>query len=142
MQITLEYWNSLAQQLVLINTLLSGFSIAIVANLIVSDREDKLTVNILKVATISAGCFLVSLFSMSQISMITTPGGYLQNVNENDFFMPRMIGIVSFMFGLFSLTVMIALSGWTKSRSTGRFTTLVSAIMFILIMMTMVKVGF
>ena len=101
---TLEYWNSLANQLILISSLLSGFSIAIVANLIVSNRKDKLTNRLLKTATISAGCFLVSVFAMTKISMVTTPGGYLKNVTESDFSTPRIIGLLTFIIGLFALS--------------------------------------
>ncbi len=55
---TIEYWNELAKQMLLISSLLGGFSITIVANL----------------ATLSAGCFLVTVFAMFDIIMITTEG--------------------------------------------------------------------
>ena len=74
MEMTLEYWNELAKQTILISSLLSGFSITIVANLIVSDKNDKLTNRILKAASLAAGCFLVTVFAMIQISMMTTSG--------------------------------------------------------------------
>ncbi len=38
MEITIEYWNELAKQTILISSLLSGFSITVVANLIVYDK--------------------------------------------------------------------------------------------------------
>ena len=63
MEITLEYWNELAKQTILISSLLSGFSITVVANILVSDKNDKLTNRILKSATLSAGFFLVSVFA-------------------------------------------------------------------------------
>lgn len=77
---TLEYWNALANQLILISSLLSGFSIAIVANLLVSETKSRLHINILKSATISAGCFLVIVFAMTSILMLTTPGGIAKDV--------------------------------------------------------------
>ncbi|WP_420571822.1 hypothetical protein [Kordia sp.] len=141
MEITLEYWNELAKQTILISSLLSGFSIAIVANLLVSDRNDKLTNRILIFSTLASGCFLVTVFAMIQISMTTTPGGYLKNVTTNDFIIPRIIGLTTFMIGLFSLTTMIALSGWTKSKKIGRFTTIIGIITLLLIFMTMTKVN-
>ena len=73
MEITLEYWNELGKQTLLITSLLSGFSITVVANLLVSDKNDKLNNRILKSATLSAGCFLVSVFAMVNIVMTTTP---------------------------------------------------------------------
>ncbi|WP_034059148.1 hypothetical protein [Lacinutrix jangbogonensis] len=142
MEITLQYWNTLANQTILISSLLSGFSITVVANLLVSDKNDKLTNSILKSATLSAGCFLVSVFAMIQISMITTPGGYLKNVATDDFLIPRIIGMATFMIGLFSLAIMISLSGWTKSKKIGNFTTTIGVLTLVLIFITMTRISF
>lgn len=138
MQITLEYWNTLANQTILISSLLSGFSITVVANLLVSDKNDKLTNKILKSACVSAGCFLVAVFAMTQIYMMTTPGGYLKNVVANDFLIPRVIGVSAFMIGLCSLAMMISLAGWTKSKKVGIFTTAVGIVTLLLIFVTMI----
>lgn len=141
MEITLEYWNELGKQTLLITSLLSGFSITVVANLLVSDKNDKLTNRILKSATLSAGCFLVSVFAMVNIIMTTTPGGYIKDVSLNDFQVARIVGMISFMVGLFSLSTMIALSGWTKSKKVGRFTTVIGILTLILIFITMTGFG-
>ena len=141
MEITLEYWNELAKQTVLIISLLSGFSITVVANLLVSDKNNKLFNRILKSATLSAGCFLVSVFSMIQISMMTTSGGYIKNVSVNDFFVPRIIGTLTFMIGLFSLSVMISLSGWTKSKKVGIYTTVIGILTLLLIFIIMTRIS-
>lgn len=141
MEITLEYWNELAKQTILISSLLSGFSITVVANLLVSDKNDKLTNQILKSASLSAGCFLVTVFAMVQISMMTTTGGYLKDVVAKDFIVPRIIGMLTFMIGLLSLTAMISLSGWTKSKKVGRFTTTIGILTLILIFITMTRIS-
>ncbi|WP_299317876.1 hypothetical protein [uncultured Maribacter sp.] len=138
---TIEYWNELAKQTILISSLLSGFSITVVANILVSDKNDKLTNRILKSATLSAGCFLVSVFAMIQISMITTPGGYIKDVVADDFLVARIIGMITFMVGLFSLTAMISLSGWTKSKKIGIFTTTVGILTLLLIFITMTRIS-
>lgn len=139
MEITLEYWNELAKQTLLITSLLSGFSITVVANLIVSNKNDKLTNRILKSATLSAGCFLVTVFAMVHIIMTTTPGGYIKNVTIDDFQIARIIGMLAFMFGLFSLSAMIGLSGWTKSKKVGIYTTAIGIATLILIFVTMTR---
>ena len=141
MEITLEYWNVLANQTLVISSLLSGFSITVVANLLTFEKNDTLTNRILKSATLSAGCFLVSVFAMIQITMITTPGGYVKNVAVDDFLIARIIGMITFMIGLFSLTVMISLSGWTKSKRIGIFTTTVGIVSLILIFVTMTRIS-
>ena len=140
MEITLEYWNELAKQTILISSLLSGFSITVVANLLVSEKNDKLTNRILQSATLSAGSFLVTVFAMVQISMMTTPG-FLQEVVAQDFVVPRIIGMLTFTIGLFSLSTMISLSGWTKSKQMGRYTTIVGVLTLLLILARMIRVG-
>ena len=141
MEITLEYWNELGKQTLLITSLLSGFSITVVANLLVSDKNDKLNNRILKSATLSAGCFLVSVFAMVNIVMTTTPGGYIKNVSLNDFQIARILGMLTFMIGLISLSAMIALSGWTKSKKVGRFTSIIGILTLILNFITMTRIG-
>ncbi|HAA15775.1 MAG TPA: hypothetical protein DCE41_30330 [Cytophagales bacterium] len=138
MEFTLEYWNTLAKQLILISSLLSGFSIAVVVNIMVNARKDRLMNRLLKAATLAAGSFLVTVFSMFQIAMMTTPGGYWKNVVAADFALPRTMGAATFIVGLLSLTVVISWAGWTKSRQVGRFTTVVGIATLILILLTMV----
>jgi len=138
---TLEYWNSLANQIILISSLLCGFSLTIVANLIISDKSnDKVLNRLLKTATIAEGCFLVTVFAMTRVLMATVPRGYLKNVTENDFLFPRIIGTISFIIGVFSLSFLISLSGWTKSKKVGIFTTLVGIVAILLILFTMIDI--
>lgn len=137
---TLEYWNTLANQTLMVSSLLSGFSVAVVASLIASDKNDTLIRVILKFAMISACCFLVTVFAMMQISMMTTRGGYLENVTTNDFLVPRIIGVFTFIIGLLCLSAILSLSGWVKSRQTGIFTTIIGIITLLLIFSTMVHI--
>lgn len=138
-EVSLEYWNVLANQLIIICSLLSGFSIAVTANLLVYKSNTRIINNILKTATIAAGCFLVTVFAMTKILMMTTPG-YPVNVGIEDLVLPKLIGIFAFLVGIFSLSIVIALSGWTKSKRTGIFTTTVGILTLILILITLVEV--
>lgn len=136
MELPYEFLNKMAQQLITINSLLGGFSIAIVANLIVYKSDARITRGILKTATIAAGCFLVSLISTTKIVMMTTPGFPIV-VGDADLEIPKMISFICYLLGILALSVVIAMSGWTKSRSTGIFTTVVSIVTFILILVTL-----
>jgi hypothetical protein len=138
-EIPLEYWNKLASQLIMISSLLGGFSIAVTANLLVSESNNKITNNILKVATIASGCFLIAVFSLTKIVMMTTQG-YPFKVVESSLNFPRMIGIITFMLGIISLSIVIALSGWAKSKKTGIFTTIVGVLTLLMILMTLIEV--
>ena len=140
-EIPFEYWNQLANQLITISSLLSGFSIAITANLLVNDVNNPITNNILKTTTIASGCFLITVFAMTKILMMTT-AGHPVHITMNDITMPRIIGIIAFVLGIVALSLVIALSGWTKSKKMGRFTTSVGVITFLMILMTLVQIRF
>ena len=132
-EMSFAYWNELASQLILLTSLLTGFSIAVVANLIVSEAKNRITEYLLRIATVAAGCFLVSVFGMTSIVLITTEGYPLQ-IDENTIQWPQIIAGSTLMLGLLSLSALIGLSGWTKSRSVGIFTTIVGILTLLAIL--------
>ena len=138
LKISLEYWNELAHQLLLISSLLSGFSIALVANLLVHKSKSRITISTLKIATIATGCFLITVFAMTKIIMMTT-NGYPFEIADNELTMPRTIGSLTFFLGIVSLSAVIALAGWTKSKSSGIFTTIVGVLTLLAILSMLVR---
>ncbi len=121
-EISFEYWNKLANQVITISSLLGGFSIAIIANLLVSQAETRLIKVIMVASTLAGSFFLVTIFAMTKLLLMTTPG-YPFNVISTDLDFPRWVGSVSFFLGVLSLITMISLAGWTKSKRMGRITT-------------------
>ncbi len=132
-EMSFEYWNKLADQIIVISSLLGGFSIAVIANFLVSDANTRLSRNIMKAAVLAASFFLISVFAMTKVLMMTTAGSPLK-VTEVDFKISSLLGGMAFLFGIMSLITMIALSGWTKSKKMGRFTTVVGILTFILVL--------
>ncbi len=132
-EITFEYLNKLASQITTISSLLGGFSIAIIANFLVSDTKTRLTNKIMGTSIFAASFFLVTLFAMTKVLMMTTEG-YPMKVLINDLTPYRTIGVISFLFGVISLLTMISMSGWTKSKRMGIFTTIVGVMTLILIL--------
>jgi len=132
-ELTFEYWNKLADQLIMMSSLLGGFSIAVIANFLVSDLNTRLSKNIMMAATLAASFFLITLFAMTKLLMMTTEG-YPLEISSGDLLFPRVVGIIAFFLGIVSLVIMIALAGWTKSKRMGQFTTIVGAITLILIL--------
>ena len=130
-ELPFEYWNKLSDQFILVSVFLGGFSIALTANLLINKTNDRLQKVILKVATTSSGGFLTAVFAMTNILMVTTEG-YPGDVTQSDLNAPRVIGVLGYLVGVLSLFAIIGLSGWTKSRGTGIFTTVVSVITLIL----------
>ncbi len=132
-EITFEYWNKLASQIIMISSLLGGFSIAVIANLLVSDTNTRLSKIIMTASTLAAGFFLITVFAMTNILMKTTVG-YPFKVVADDLIFPRTIGVISLYLGIMSLITIISFAGWTKSKKMGRFTTVVGILTLILIL--------
>jgi cytochrome bd-type quinol oxidase subunit 2 len=131
-----EYLNQVAHQLIVISSLLSGFSIAVMANLLIAKSQSKVSNSILKVTTVAAACFLITVFAMTKIVMMTTEG-YPLKFENSDLDFPKIAGFAAFLLGITTLSVLIALSGWTKSKSTGIFTTIVGILTFIMILLNL-----
>ncbi|WP_421879469.1 hypothetical protein [Marinoscillum sp.] len=130
-ELPFEYWNKLSSQFILISVFLGGFSIAITANLLINQSEKRLYNIILKLATTSSAGFLTTVFSMTSIVLATTDGSPI-GATQSDLNTPRIIGFVGYLVGVLSLLTILGLSGWTKSKGTGFFTTVVSVITLIL----------
>jgi len=137
-EISFEYWNKLANQTILVSSLLSGFSITVVANLLVADLNTRLSNSIMIFATLAACFFLITVFGMTNLLLMTTEG-YPFPVVSDDLFYPRVIGSGFFFLGIISLITTISLSGWTKSKKIGRFTTTLGILTLIIILTTMVS---
>lgn len=135
MEVTFEYWNKLSTQTIFISSLLGGFSIIVIANLLISEVKTRLSKYIMVIATLAASLFLVSIFAWTAIMMMTTVG-YPKKVVSSDLIYPRIIGGITFLFGIISLLSMISLVGWTKSKKLGIITTIIGVLSLVLIFST------
>lgn len=131
-EITFEYWNKLANQTIMISSLLAGFSITVVANIMIAEVNSRLSNAILTVSTLAACLFLISVFSMTTVLLKTT-NGFPFEVTASDFKFPRILGSMTFLFGTLSLVAMIGLAGFTKSKKMGILTTVLSVLTLILL---------
>ena len=138
MEITFEYWNKLASQTITISSLLAGFSIAVIANFLVSELKTKLSKYIMAAAILAACLFLISLFAMTAVVLMTTEGFPIKTVTQDDIRFPRLTGGFSFIFGIISLLAIVSLAGWTKSKKLGIFTTIVGALTVVFILLFLI----
>jgi hypothetical protein len=127
-EMSFQYWNKLADQIIVISSLLGGFSIAVVANLLVSDASSRLSKNIMKAAVLAASFFLISIFAMTKVLMMTTDGFPLK-ATEEGIKISSLVGGMTLILGIMSLITLIALSGWTKSKQMGIFTFILIVLM-------------
>ena len=134
LELSIEYANALANQSIFISALLCGFSLTVLVLLLEQNGESRLKTNMFKFATISTGAFLIAIFAMTKTIMMTTPG-YPLEFEMDELTMPRIVGGIMFFIGILSVTILVSLSGWTKSKSLGRFTTIVGIITLIFVFM-------
>lgn len=128
-----EYWNKLANQTLFISALLGGFSLTIIASLIEYKSTNRFVDIIFKAAAIATTSFLISIFAMTKILMLTTEG-YPFKVTGANLMFPRLIGIIAFLTGLIAIITIISSSGWTKSKRLGRFTTILGVLALVIIL--------
>ena len=134
---TFEFLNKYSTQIMTVSSLFAGFTIAVIANLLISDIKTRLINNILAVSILAANFFLVSVFAMTKVVIMTSKGNpNTTDINNLDF--PGTIGVAAFFLGTVSLLVVISMAGWTKSKKMGIFTTIIGLLSLILII-SMVK---
>lgn len=132
--IPLEYWNKLANQVITISSLLCGFSVAITANILVSNNDTRLVKSIMVFSTSAASFHFVTIFAMTNLLLMTTDG-YPFKVLSSELALPRIVGTISFFIGILSLIIVISLAGWTKSKRMGKVTTGLGILTLILILL-------
>ena len=135
-ELSFEYLNKIAEQIVTISSLLGGFSIAVIANIIISETNTRITKYLLVSSSLAACFFLVTIFAMTNLLMKTS-SGYPLPIDDGDLKLPRLVGIVFFYLGTISLISLISLAGWTKSKKMGIFTTVAGLITLVLTLMMM-----
>lgn len=136
-ELSFEYMNKLASQTQFIGALLCGFSLTVLVLLFEKKDADQININIFRFSILSTGAFLVSIFAMSNIVMVTTEG-FPFEVDQSDLILPRILGITSFFVGIISITVIISLFGWTKSRKLGLFSTTIGILTLILMILMLI----
>jgi len=132
-----DYWHKLAEQTIFISALLGGFSIAVIVSLLNTKEADRVSINIFRAAIIAAASFLICMFAMTKILLITSPS-FPFSVKNSSLSFPRLAGFFTLLSGIISLMTIIALSGWTKSKRLGRFTTIIGIVGLLLILLMMV----
>ena len=132
LELSIEYTNKLANQSIFISALLCGFSLTVLILLLEHNDKGKLRASMFKFATVATGAFLISIFAMTKTIMMTTPG-YPLEFEMSELTMPRLVGGIMFYIGIFAVTAIVALSGWTKSKSLGRFTSAVGIITLVFV---------
>ena len=130
--LSFDYWNKLAGQLIVISSLLGGFSLSVIIPLMEAKSDSKIMNYIFRSVIIATASFLISIFAMTKIFMLTSQGFPLK-VTGHDIVFPRLVGTISFFVGILSILVVISLAGWLKSNSMRKFTLIVGLVTLMLV---------
>lgn len=137
MELSLEYMNKFASQTQFISALLCGFSLTVLVLLYDKKGTGKFLVPLFRFSILATGAFLVSIFAMTNIFMMTTEGFPLA-VESADLIFPNLLGGIAFLIGIVSITIIISLIGWAKSKPLGIFSTVIGGLTLILIILMMI----
>lgn len=127
-----EYWHALASQLIVISSLMGGFSLSLLF-VLEKNHESKISSILFKTTVISTSSFLISIFAFTKILLLTTPGFPGEPIDKV-LNLPRIVGALTFLIGIISTLILIALSGWQKDRNAKTFTLIVGIVTLILIL--------
>ena len=134
-QLSSEYWNALASQLIVISSLLAGFSLSLIFSL--GDTKSTIMNYVFRAAVTATASFLVSIFALTKILMMTNKGFPFKTTGDSLIF-PRIAGMIAFVIGILSIVMILALSGWVKSENSKNFTTVIGLITLVLIILMLV----
>lgn len=135
-ELSLEYWNQLSSQLIFISALLGGFTLTVLATLLNFKTTERISNALFKTTIIAAVSFLITIYAMTKIMMMTTKG-YPLEFSGSEIIFSRSIGSITFLLGTLCLFLIVALAGWAKSKKIGMFATIVGIIGLILIFLVL-----
>ena len=131
-ELPIEYFKILAEQLVFISVFLGGISATILGTLIVVKNDKKVFRFMILFLSLAAVAFILAVFGMNKVQLILASDSPYPNSTELLYY-PRLIGGLSFYFGIYSLLTVISLSGWLNSKKIGIITSVIGIIAGILI---------
>jgi len=126
-----EYFRTLAEQSVFISAFLGGISATILGTFVIVKNDSKVFKYMILFSAIAAVSFIVAVFGMTKVQLLLVPNSPFENVKELLMY-PRIVGGLGFYFGINSLLVVISLSGWLRSKRLGIITTILGVVTAIL----------
>lgn len=94
-----EYLNLLAEQMIFICSFLGGFAATILGTLISSDVDNRCSRAMVVSTAFTSLCFVVCLLAMTTIYLYTSDG-FPVEIQKTNFAMARIVGVTTFGLGL------------------------------------------
>ena len=117
------YLAEIARQLASVSALLGGFSATFLATLLFARVEHRLASWTIGGSALSACLFIVSVLALTMLMIGLNPSAPPGMVPEASVLRARVVGLLSFLIGMYALLATLGLSGWLRSRRMGWVTT-------------------
>ncbi|MFW2341660.1 hypothetical protein [Brevundimonas sp.] len=134
------YLAALAVQLGSLSAFLGGFSATFLGTLLawrIGGRTASLSIGFAVSASVA---FIVTVVASTALVAVLHPEAPSAAASAGSG-VARVLLVLSFLLGLYSLLVSLALSGWARSRRTGMTTSLAAGLGIVLVTMLVIGVG-
>ncbi len=136
-----QYLAEIARQLAFLSAFLGGFAATFLATLVISAPKRSLSSWIISLTAFSASFFIVAVLVFIGLVIVLNPNAPKNVASPSSMMLSRVLGILSFLFGMLCLLSSIGLSGWLHSKRTGLATSLAALMGIFLALLVSVGVG-
>ena len=138
-QLSPEYLAEIARQIIFISAFLGGCATTFLGTLLFANSQHRYTGWAIGASALSACAFIVAVFALTMLLVTQDPNAPVGMASASSVLAARLVGLLSFVVGMYSLLTCIGLSGWLRSRRLGWTTTIIS--LFSLFIATWTIVG-
>jgi len=121
-----QYLTEIARQIGFVSAVLGGFCAAFLGTLIGIKSESRVAGWTIGTATVSAVSFVCAVIASTKLIVVLHPAAPKAMAATTG--SARVILVLFFILGLYSLLTAIALTGWLRSRRVGAITTAIAVV--------------
>ncbi|MCP4291239.1 MAG: hypothetical protein GY780_05330 [bacterium] len=128
-----DYLAEISRQIAFVSAFLGGFAATFLATLLMVKSEKRIAGWVLGCVAFSASAFIVSVVAAVTLIVVSHPS-VPRNVSAGASTAPaRVVCILSFVLGIYSLLASVGISGWLRSRNVGLATSISGGLGLILV---------
>lgn len=137
-QLPADYLAEIARQIAFVSAFLGGFSATFLGTLLFSRSSSPLAGWAISASAMSACAFIVAVLALTMLVVGLNPSTPAGVISGTAIAHARLIGLLSFLVGMYALLVSIGMSGWLRSRKLGWITTSIAVLAGLLASWTVV----
>jgi hypothetical protein len=125
-QLPADYLLDIARQVAFVSAFLGGFSATFLGTLLYSGSDSRLANWAISSTALSACAFIVAVLALTMLTVGLNPSAPAGVIQEGALRRAQLIGLLSFLLGMYALLFSIGASGWLRSRKLGWTTTCIA----------------